>query len=186
MYNYIDKKENQIFLIYKEIQSGAVAKSYMRKGVLMLHSEFSYVWGKFDFLFYQCIRAWQQCFMNKNLRCMYMHNLRFGSIKMLITTNYEVKQIMLRSRYYFKMMCVPLPVCYIWLYSKGIVSREYRVDAERLVRDGPCWRLNGNLKSTNKKEDGDSKSTNKKGFFLGWFVGLVMPVQEIFVLPWLL
>ncbi len=25
------KKENQIFLIYKEIQSGAVAKSYMRK-----------------------------------------------------------------------------------------------------------------------------------------------------------
>jgi hypothetical protein len=26
----IDKKENQIFLIYKEIQSGAVAKSYMR------------------------------------------------------------------------------------------------------------------------------------------------------------
>jgi hypothetical protein len=30
---YTDKKENQIFLIYKEIQSGgAVAKSYMRKG----------------------------------------------------------------------------------------------------------------------------------------------------------
>ncbi len=26
------KKENQIFLIYKEIQSGTVAKSYMRKG----------------------------------------------------------------------------------------------------------------------------------------------------------
>ncbi len=26
------KKENQIFLIYKEIQSGAVAKSYLRKG----------------------------------------------------------------------------------------------------------------------------------------------------------
>jgi hypothetical protein len=29
---YTDKKENQIFLKYKEIQSGAVAKSYMRKG----------------------------------------------------------------------------------------------------------------------------------------------------------
>ncbi len=28
---YTDRKENQIFLIYKEIQSGAVAKSYMRK-----------------------------------------------------------------------------------------------------------------------------------------------------------
>jgi hypothetical protein len=29
-----DKTENQIFLKYKEIQSGAVAKSYMRKGFL--------------------------------------------------------------------------------------------------------------------------------------------------------
>ncbi len=29
------KKENQILLIYKEIQSGAVAKSYMRKGFLI-------------------------------------------------------------------------------------------------------------------------------------------------------
>jgi hypothetical protein len=27
-----DKKENQIFLIFKEIQSGAVSKSYIRKG----------------------------------------------------------------------------------------------------------------------------------------------------------
>jgi hypothetical protein len=33
--SYTDKKENQIFLIYKEIQSGAVAKSYMRKGCLI-------------------------------------------------------------------------------------------------------------------------------------------------------
>ncbi len=32
---YPDKKENQIFLIYKEIQSGAVAKSFIRKGFLM-------------------------------------------------------------------------------------------------------------------------------------------------------
>jgi hypothetical protein len=30
-----DKKENKIFLIYGEIQSGAVAKSYMRKGFLI-------------------------------------------------------------------------------------------------------------------------------------------------------
>jgi hypothetical protein len=30
-----DKKENQIFLIYKEIQNGAVAKPYMRKGFLI-------------------------------------------------------------------------------------------------------------------------------------------------------
>jgi hypothetical protein len=32
---YTDKKENQIFLIYKGIQSGAVAKSYMKKGFLI-------------------------------------------------------------------------------------------------------------------------------------------------------
>jgi hypothetical protein len=32
---YTDKKENQIFLLYKEIQSGTVAKSYMRKGFLI-------------------------------------------------------------------------------------------------------------------------------------------------------
>jgi hypothetical protein len=30
-----DKKENQIFLINKEIQSGAVAKSYIRKDFLI-------------------------------------------------------------------------------------------------------------------------------------------------------
>jgi hypothetical protein len=29
---YTDKKENQFFPIYKEIQSGAVAKSYITKG----------------------------------------------------------------------------------------------------------------------------------------------------------
>jgi hypothetical protein len=32
---YTDKKENHIFLIYREIQSAAVAKSYMRKGFLI-------------------------------------------------------------------------------------------------------------------------------------------------------
>jgi hypothetical protein len=31
---HTDKKENQIFLIYREIQSGAVAKSYMTNGLL--------------------------------------------------------------------------------------------------------------------------------------------------------
>jgi hypothetical protein len=31
---YTDKKENEIFLIYKKIQMGAVSKSYMRKGFL--------------------------------------------------------------------------------------------------------------------------------------------------------
>jgi hypothetical protein len=32
---YTDKKENQMFLIYKEIQGGAVAKSYMTNGLLI-------------------------------------------------------------------------------------------------------------------------------------------------------
>jgi hypothetical protein len=32
---YTDKKENQIFLIYKVIQSVAVSRSYMRKGFLI-------------------------------------------------------------------------------------------------------------------------------------------------------
>jgi hypothetical protein len=32
---YTDKKENQLFLIYKEIQNGAVAKSYMTGGLLI-------------------------------------------------------------------------------------------------------------------------------------------------------
>jgi hypothetical protein len=32
---FTDKKEYQIFLIYKEIQNGAVVKSYMNKGLLI-------------------------------------------------------------------------------------------------------------------------------------------------------
>jgi hypothetical protein len=32
---YTDKKEYKIFLIYKEIQKGAVAKSYMTNGLLI-------------------------------------------------------------------------------------------------------------------------------------------------------
>jgi hypothetical protein len=31
--SYTDKKENEIFLVYKEIQKGSGAKSYMRKGM---------------------------------------------------------------------------------------------------------------------------------------------------------
>jgi hypothetical protein len=37
-----DKNENRIFLIYKEIQSGAVAKSYMTNGLLIYGEIFSY------------------------------------------------------------------------------------------------------------------------------------------------
>jgi hypothetical protein len=34
-YSLTDEKENEIFLIYKEIQMGSGAKSYMRKGLLI-------------------------------------------------------------------------------------------------------------------------------------------------------
>ena len=40
---YTDKKENQIFLIYKEIQNGAVAESYMRKDILIYEEIRKYV-----------------------------------------------------------------------------------------------------------------------------------------------
>ncbi len=40
---YTDKKENQIFLINKEIQSRAVAKSYMRKGFLIYEEMRKYI-----------------------------------------------------------------------------------------------------------------------------------------------
>jgi hypothetical protein len=37
---YTDKKENQTFLMYREIQSGAVAKSYMTNGLLIYREIF--------------------------------------------------------------------------------------------------------------------------------------------------
>jgi hypothetical protein len=39
---YTDKKENKIFLIYKEIQKEAVAKSYMTNGLLIYGEIFAH------------------------------------------------------------------------------------------------------------------------------------------------
>ncbi len=39
---HTDKKENKIFLIYKEIQNGAVAKSYMTNGLLVYGEIFAH------------------------------------------------------------------------------------------------------------------------------------------------
>ncbi len=39
---HTDKKEKKIFLIYKEIQNGAVAKSYMTNGFLIYGEIFSH------------------------------------------------------------------------------------------------------------------------------------------------
>jgi hypothetical protein len=40
---YTDKKENQIFLIYKGILNGAVAKSYMTNGLLIYGEIFAHL-----------------------------------------------------------------------------------------------------------------------------------------------
>ncbi len=40
---YTDKKENKIVLIYREIQSGPVTKSYMRKGFLIYEELRKYI-----------------------------------------------------------------------------------------------------------------------------------------------
>jgi hypothetical protein len=42
MQSYTDKKENKIFLIYKEIHNGAVAKSYLTNGLLIYGEIFAH------------------------------------------------------------------------------------------------------------------------------------------------
>ncbi len=39
---YTNKKENQIFLIFREIQNGAVAKSYVTNGLLIYGEKFAH------------------------------------------------------------------------------------------------------------------------------------------------
>jgi hypothetical protein len=41
--DYTDKKENGIFLIFKKIQMGSVAQSYMRKGFLIYEEMHKYL-----------------------------------------------------------------------------------------------------------------------------------------------
>ncbi len=50
------KKENQIFLIYRESQSGAVAKSYMRKGFLIYEEMRKYFHINEEAVSYICLR----------------------------------------------------------------------------------------------------------------------------------
>ncbi len=42
-YIYTDRNEDKIFLIHKEIQTGAVAESYMRKGFLIYEEMHKYL-----------------------------------------------------------------------------------------------------------------------------------------------
>ncbi len=47
---------------------------------------------------------------------------------------------------------------------------------QRGVAPADCWNWG----------EWELKDYNRKGTFLGWFVGLVVPMQETFILPWLL
>ncbi len=49
---------------------------------------------------------------------------------------------------------------------------------------GPERRERWALLTVETEANGDSKRTNER-CPLGWFVGFVVPVQEIFVMPWL-
>ncbi len=60
-YSYIwtgksaDKKENKIFLLYREIQMGSGAKSYMRKGLLIyeeMHKNFHHMYMRRSLVIY--------------------------------------------------------------------------------------------------------------------------------------
>ncbi len=51
-WKYIDKKENKIFLIYKEIQNGPVAKSYMTNG-LLIYGKYLRISSTLNFLIYE-------------------------------------------------------------------------------------------------------------------------------------
>jgi hypothetical protein len=53
--------------------------------------------------------------------------------------------------------------------------KKYKVEAERLESGGPCWLL--------KMSEWGLKEYKWKVSVLGWFFGLFVPVQEIFVLP---
>jgi hypothetical protein len=66
------------------------------------------------------------------------------------------------------------------LYQSG--TKNWHSVPDRLERGGEGW----TLLTVETEVNGDSKSTNEKTSFLDWFVGFVLPVQEIFVLPWLL
>jgi hypothetical protein len=56
-YLYTDIKENKIFLIYKEIQKGSVAQSYMTNGLLMVKYLCISSYIRDPFLIYVCNRS---------------------------------------------------------------------------------------------------------------------------------
>jgi hypothetical protein len=96
---HTDKKENQNFPIYKEIQNGAVAKSYITNGLLIygeIFPHFLIYWetlphillcncstlnfliygGKIYFLFYQCRVGQIETKNIRMMRCLYTSSVR--------------------------------------------------------------------------------------------------------------
>ncbi len=93
---FTDKNEKKIFLIYREIQSGAVAKSFliyeeMQKKfsiyeevvshIWLCNCSTPYIWGKLDFLFYQCSVRWAglSAKINHHSWCFWLRNWEFPS-----------------------------------------------------------------------------------------------------------
>ncbi len=50
--NHTDKNENKIFLIYKEVETGAVSNSYMSNGLLIYEQIFAHFLIRKPFLIY--------------------------------------------------------------------------------------------------------------------------------------
>ncbi len=67
------------------------------------------------------------------------------------------------------------------LCGTSMYSKVLGFHAPRETREG--WPL----LTVDAKVNGDSRSTNERGpSILGWFIRFVVPVQDIFALPWLL
>ncbi len=93
----------------------------------------------------------------------------------IYTNSFNVS--VLASKYFLPLLCFCHPVSYCIAYPFWTVLRVHQRDYRELgMAPADCW----NWAELGLKED------ELKGYFLGWFVGLVVLVQEIFVLPWML
>jgi hypothetical protein len=84
--SHTDEKENKIFLIYKEIQNGAVAKSYMTNGLLiyvlgrpssymtlqLLHTEFPLYEENLFFFFISVLRHYPPHTLKRKYVCQFL------------------------------------------------------------------------------------------------------------------
>ncbi len=71
-----DKKDNKIFLIHKEIQIGAVAKSYMRKGSLIFEERWIDVHCTIILKVYQSVHSYAES--RPSVKCCWLWTRRRG------------------------------------------------------------------------------------------------------------